>query len=188
MFYLCHIGNQSVFPEFFGINLNIARVWMLSHSDRERGLKRGGCVGVRGKWEGAQACHCLWLMAIWTGIFTRALVKGDGGTLTEMCRHRQAIKSWPLCKQHGLVSSAAVMPTEQLPLSSQSHASFMTSGTKPPSDVLSSHWLNAYKIQSSAFGSLILFGCDMSCRGTYCTVLNRIIVHADFYDLWILCF
>ncbi len=147
MFYLCPIGNQSVCPEFFGINLNVARVWTLSHSDRERGLKRGGWVGVRGKWERVQACHCLWLMAIWTGIFTRALVKGDGGTLTETCRHRQAIKSWPLCKQHGLVCSSAAMPTGQLPLSSQSHASFLTSGTKPPSDVLSSHWLNAYNIK-----------------------------------------
>ncbi len=171
MFYLCHIGNQSVFPEFFGINLNIARVWMLSHSDRERGLKRGGCVGVRGKWEGAQACHCLWLMAIWTGIFTRALVKGDGGTLTETCRHRPAIKSWPLCKQHGLVSSAAAMPTEQLPLSSQSHASFLTSGTKPPSDVLSSHWLNAYKIKYNVLHLGRWYFLDVTCPVEGHTVL-----------------
>lgn len=26
LFYLCPIGNQSVCPEFFGINLNVARV------------------------------------------------------------------------------------------------------------------------------------------------------------------
>lgn len=169
---------------------------MLSHLDRERGLKRGGWVWVRGKREGVQACHCLWLMAIWTGIFTRALVKGDGGTLTETRRHRQAIKSWPLCKQHGLVCSAAAMPTGQLPLSSQSHARFLTSGTKPPLDVLSSHWLNASKIKYYLLrlGRWYFFGCDvlqsdmLYCFKQHLIVILELLRMQIFYDLWILFF
>jgi len=109
-------------------------------------------------------------------------VKGDGGTLTR--GHRQAIKSWPLCKQHGLVCSAAAMPTGWLPLFSQSHASFLTSGTKKPSDVLSSHRRNVNKMKYYILHLGMLFGCDMSYVLTCCTVLFcksfRIIVNAAF--------